>query len=296
MADVNRAPARSRPLLGAHESIAGGLHRAFDRILAVGGESLQIFTANQRQWRVRPPGAEDIRLFREKWQAAGGMPVAAHGSYLINLAAADPAAAGKSIDALADELGRCRQLGIAWVVLHPGSHLGAGIEAGLEAVARNLDAAIEQAQAADTDLKVLLETTAGMGTALGSRLAELGWLLGRSRFPHNLGVCIDTCHLFAAGYDLRDAAAYARTMAELEREVGLARVHFVHLNDSKKGLGSRVDRHDHIGRGEIGDQGFRLLLNDPRFARHPMTLETPKGDDLAEDRDNLARLRGLFAS
>ena len=143
MADVNRAPARSRPLLGAHESIAGGLHRAFDRILAVGGESLQIFTANQRQWRVRPPGAEDIRLFREKWQAAGGMPVAAHGSYLINLAAADPAAAHNSIDALADELGRCRQLGIAWVVLHPGSHLGAGIEAGLEAVARNLDQALE---------------------------------------------------------------------------------------------------------------------------------------------------------
>ena len=295
MADVKRHPARPRPLLGAHESIAGGLHRAFDRILAVGGESLQIFTANQRQWRVKPPGEEDIRLFREKWQVAGGMPVASHGSYLINLAAVDPAAAGKSIDAFAGELGRCRQLNIGFVVLHPGSHLGAGVEAGLEAVARNLDAAIEQAGAADTGLKVLLETTAGMGTALGSRLAELGWLLGRSRFSHNLGVCIDTCHLFAAGYDLRDAAAYGRTMAELEREVGLARVHFVHLNDSKKGLGSRVVRHDHIGRGEIGDQGFRLLLNDPRFARHPMTLETPKGDDLAEDRDNLARLRGLLA-
>lgn len=295
MADVKRHPARPRPLLGAHESIAGGLHRAFDRILAVGGESLQIFTANQRQWRVKPPGEEDIRLFREKWQVAGGMPVASHGSYLINLAAVDPAAAGKSIDAFAGELGRCRQLNIGFVVLHPGSHLGAGVEAGLEAVARNLDAAIEQAGAADTGLKVLLETTAGMGTALGSRLAELGWLLGRSRFSHNLGVCIDTCHLFAAGYDLRDAAAYGRTMAELEREVGLARVHFVHLNDSKKGLGSRVDRHEHIGRGEIGDEGFRLLLNDPRFARHPMTLETPKGDDLAEDRDNLARLRGLLA-
>jgi deoxyribonuclease-4 len=284
------------PLLGAHESIAGGLHRAFDRLLAVGGESLQIFTANQRQWRVKPPGEEEVRLFREKWQAAGRMPVAAHGSYLINLAAADPAKAAKSIDAFAGELGRCRQLNIGFVVLHPGSHLGAGVEAGLEAVARNLDQALEQAGAADTDLKVLLETTAGMGTALGSRLAELGWLLGRSRFPHNLGVCIDTCHLFAAGYDLRDAVAYERTMAELEQEVGLARVHFVHLNDSKKGLGSRVDRHDHIGRGEIGDHGFRLLLNDPRFARHPMTLETPKGDDLVEDRDNLARLRGLFAS
>ena len=283
------------PLLGAHQSIAGGLHRAFDRILAVGGESLQIFTANQRQWRVKPPGEEDIRLFAEKWQACGQMPVASHGSYLINLAAADPVAAAKSIAAFADELGRCLQLGLGFVVLHPGSHLGAGVEAGLEAVARNLDQALEQAGVPATGLNVLLETTAGMGTALGSRFAELGWLLGRSRYAHNLGVCIDTCHIFAAGYDLRDAAAYERTMDELEREVGLARVHFVHLNDSKKGLASRVDRHDHIGRGEIGDEGFRLLLNDPRFARHPMTLETPKGDDLAEDRENLARLRGLLA-
>ena len=283
------------PPLGAHQSIAGGLHRAFDRILAVGGESLQIFTANQRQWRVKPPGAEDIRLFAEKWQACGQMPVASHGSYLINLAAADPIAAAKSIAAFADELGRCLQLGLGFVVLHPGSHLGAGVEAGLAAVARNLDQALEQAGVPATGLKVLLETTAGMGTALGSRFAELGWLLGRSRHAHNLGVCIDTCHIFAAGYDLRDAAAYERTMDELEREVGLARVHFVHLNDSKKGLGSRVDRHEHIGRGEIGDEGFRLLLNDPRFAYHPMTLATPKGDDLAEDRENLARLRGLLA-
>ena len=283
------------PLLGAHQSIAGGLHRAFDRILAVGGESLQIFTANQRQWRVKPPAAEEIRLFAEKWQACGQMPVASHGSYLINLAAADPVAAAKSIAAFADELGRCLQLGLGFVVLHPGSHLGAGVEAGLEAVARNLDQALEQAGVPATGLKVLLETTAGMGTALGSRFAELGWLLGRSRYAHNLGVCIDTCHIFAAGYDLRDPAAYERTMDELEREVGLARVHFVHLNDSKKGLASRVDRHEHIGRGEIGDEGFRLLLNDPRFARHPMTLETPKGDDLAEDRENLARLRGLLA-
>lgn len=283
------------PLLGAHQSIAGGLHRAFDRILAVGGESLQIFTANQRQWRVKPPTAEDIRLFAEKWQACGQMPVASHGSYLINLAAADPVAAAKSIAAFADELGRCLQLGLGFVVLHPGSHLGAGVEAGLEAVARNLDQALEQAGVPATGLKVLLETTAGMGTALGSRFAELGWLLGRSRYAHNLGVCIDTCHIFAAGYDLRDPAAYERTMDELEREVGLARVHFVHLNDSKKGLASRVDRHEHIGRGEIGEEGFRLLLNDPRFALHPMTLETPKGDDLAEDRENLARLRGLLA-
>lgn len=283
------------PLLGAHESIAGGLHRAFDRIRAVGGESLQIFTANQRQWRVRSPGEEEIRLFQEKWQACGRMPVAAHASYLINLAAVDPAAAAKSVAAFASELHRCQQLGIEFVVIHPGSHLGANVESGLARVVGSLDLALEQAGVPDTGLKVLLETTAGMGTALGSRFAELGWLLGQSRHAFNLGVCIDTCHIFAAGYDLRDATAYGRTMDELEREVGLGHVHFVHLNDSKKGLASRVDRHEHIGVGEIGLEGFRLLLNDARFAGLPMTLETPKGDDLAEDRENLARLRALLA-
>ena len=295
MEDVTPQPEEPRrmPRLGAHESIAGGLHLAFDRIRAVGGEALQIFTANQRQWRVKPPGDEDVRLFREKWRAMGKMPVAAHASYLVNLAAADPEAAAKSVGAFAEELRRCLRLGIPFVVIHPGSHGGAGVEAGLATVARNLDAALEQAGVAGSGLRVLLETTAGMGTALGSRFLELGWLLDHSRFPHHLGVCVDTCHIFAAGYDLRDAAAYRRTVDELEREVGLDRVLFVHLNDSQKGLGSRVDRHAHIGTGAIGLEGFRLLVNDPRFAHLPMTLETPKGDDLAEDRENLARLRAL---
>jgi deoxyribonuclease-4 len=282
------------PLLGAHQSIAGGRHLAFARIAQVGGESLQIFTANQRQWRVSAPGEEEIARFREAWREHGKMPVAAHASYLINLAALEPEAAAKSAAALVDELHRCRLLGIRLLVIHPGSHGGAGVEAGLARVVHQLDLALEQAEVLDVDFRILLETTAGQGTSLGSRFAELGWLLGRSRYPGHLGVCIDTCHMFAAGYDLRGEEGYGRTLAELEQEVGLDRVRFVHLNDSKKGCGSRVDRHAHIGQGEIGDEGFRLLLNDPRFSHLPMVLETPKGEDLADDGENLRRLRSLM--
>ncbi len=282
------------PLLGAHQSIAGGLHLAFDRIRQVGGESLQIFTANQRQWRSAPLSEEAIRLFRQARQAHGHMPVASHASYLINLAASEADKAAKSVMAFAEELARCRQLGIEAVVIHPGSHGGAGIEAGLTAVARNLDQALEHSGALDSSLVVLLETTAGQGTSLGSRFEELGWLLAHSRYPAHLGVCVDTCHIFAAGYDLRDAAGYARTMTELARHVGIDSVHFFHLNDAKKDCGSRIDRHAHIGQGQIGLEGFRLLLNDPRFRHHPMTLETDKGPDLAEDVENLRRLRALL--
>jgi deoxyribonuclease IV len=185
------------PLLGAHQSIAGGLHLAFERINEVGGESLQIFTANQRQWRAVQLQAEDVRLFKERWRQSGKMPVASHASYLINLAASDPEKAVKSVAAFVEELQRCQQLGIPFVVIHPGSHGGAGIEAGLVEVARNLDLALEHSGGLDANLKILLETTAGQGTSLGSRFEELGWLLGQSRYPDlpHLGVCVDTCHI-----------------------------------------------------------------------------------------------------
>lgn len=283
------------PLLGAHQSIAGGLHLAFDRIEQVGGESLQIFTANQRQWRSAPLQAEQVRLFRERWRQSGNMPVASHASYLINLAAADAEKAAKAVAAFAEELQRCLQLGIPYVVVHPGSHGGVGVEAGLERVVDNLDLALEQAQAPDVAIKVLLETTAGQGTSLGSRFEELGWLLSRSRYPEHVGICLDTCHIFTAGYDLTTTAGYAQTMAEFEAHIGCRHLHFFHLNDSHKFCGSRVDRHAHIGEGQIGLEGFRPLLNDPRFRAHPMTLETDKGVDLAEDVDNLRRLRTLLA-
>jgi deoxyribonuclease IV len=282
------------PLLGAHQSIAGGLHLAFDRIEQVGGESLQIFTANQRQWRAPLLLPEDIRLFRERWQRSGGMPVASHASYLINLAADEPDKAEKSVAAFVEELRRCQLLGIGFVVIHPGSHGGAGTETGLARVAYHLDLALERSGVLGRHLKVLLETTAGQGTALGSRFEELGWVLGRSRYPEHVGICVDTCHIFAAGYDLATAEMYAQTLAHLEHCIDLRHINFFHLNDSKKECGSRVDRHAHIGEGRIGLEGFRFLLNDPRFRNHPMTLETDKGADLSEDVENLRCLRALL--
>ena len=283
------------PLLGAHQSIAGGLHLAVDRIDQVGGEALQIFTANQRQWRVPPLTEKSVALFLEQARARSSMPVASHASYLINLAASQEEKARQAVAAFVEELRRCQRLGIRFVVIHPGSHGGSGVEAGLAMVARHLDQALAEARVPDTVLKVLLETTAGQGTSLGSTFAELGWLLQQSRYPGHLGICVDTCHVFAAGYDLTTASAYTQTLQQLEQDVGCQQICWFHLNDSQKGCGSKVDRHEHIGQGAIGLEGFRLLLHDSRFAKHPMTLETPKGEDLHEDAINLQRLRSLMA-
>jgi len=276
--------------LGAHESVAGGLHLAFERIHQAGGDALQIFTRNQRQWNPAPVTDEEKKLFAEAWHQYPDIPVASHASYLVNLASGKPELVQKSISAFADELDRCSLLDIPLVVMHPGSHGGDGVEKGLERFTKNLDLALERA---DNTVTVLLETTAGQGTGLGSRFEELASIINNSRFPDKLGVCVDTCHIFAAGYDIRSPENYQATMDEFDQLVGIERIKFFHLNDSKKGLASHVDRHEHIGKGEIGLEGFRNLLNDPRFASHPMTLETPKGKDLQEDRDNLATLRGL---
>jgi len=281
------------PLLGAHMSVAGGLFRAFERIARVGGEALQIFTRNQRQWRVPEVSAEEAALFRDHWEKWGQGPVAVHDSYLINLASPDPEIEAKSIAAFAGEIRRADLLGIPFLITHPGSHMGTGLAAGVARFTANLDRAIDLAEAA-ARVTVLLETTAGQGTNLGSGFEELRDMLEGSRHGAALGVCFDTCHAFAAGYDLRTPESYARTMAEFARLIGLKRLRFFHLNDAMKGLGSRVDRHTHIGQGEIGDPGFALLLNDPRFRHHPMVLETPKGEELAEDVINLQRLRSLL--
>jgi len=279
------------PILGAHESVAGGLHLAFDRITEAGGEALQIFTRNQRQWNPSPVTEEEQKLFADAWQECTNMPVASHASYLVNLASGKPDLIKKSITAFADELKRCELLNIPLVVMHPGSHGGDGVETGISRFIKNLDLAFELA---DNQVKVLLETTAGQGTGLGSRFEELGAIIKGSKHEDKLGVCVDTCHIFAAGYDIRSKASYQKTMAEFDKFVGIERIEFFHLNDSKKMLECKVDRHEHIGKGEIGLEGFRNLLNDPRFAGHPMTLETPKGKDLQEDRDNLATLRNLL--
>jgi deoxyribonuclease-4 len=277
-------------LFGAHESVAGGLHLAFDRIEQVGGESLQIFTRNQRQWKPKPLSSEEIALFRAAQEKFPEMPVASHASYLLNLATDKAELLEKSVAALILEFERCHLLGVPYVVMHPGSHGGKGVEAGLSRFVAGMDHALA---AGYDDVMLLLETTAGQGTGLGSTFEELAYIRQNSKFPERIGVCVDTCHIFAAGYDLRSKEAYEATIADLDKQVGLENVKFFHLNDSKKELGCRVDRHEHIGKGMIGLEGFRNLVNDPRFVDMPMTLETPKDDDLAEDRENIAILKGL---
>ncbi|MBU0943996.1 MAG: deoxyribonuclease IV [Proteobacteria bacterium] len=281
------------PLLGAHESVTGGLHLAFDHIRKVGGAALQIFTRNQRQWKPKPVSAEEQKLFAAAWQEDPSMPVASHASYLINLASGKEELVEKSIAAFTDELHRCALLRIPLVIIHPGSHGGDGVDEGLARFSKNLDQALELA---DNQVTVLLETTAGQGTGLGSRFEELAAILNSSKYRQKLGVCIDTCHIFAAGYDIRSEASYQATMTEFDTLIGIEQIKCFHLNDSKKSLQCRVDRHEHIGQGAIGLSGFANLLNDPRFANHPMILETPKGKDLHEDRDNLQTLKNLLKS
>jgi len=282
------------PLLGAHMSIAGGLHVAFERIRDVQGEALQLFTKSERQWNAPALEPSEVEVFHRHWEESGRMPVAAHDTYLINLAAPDPVKLERSVLAFAEELRRSASLGIPYLITHPGSHLGEGVEAGLERFVANLDRAIELSET--STVEVLLETTAGQGTNLGSTFEEIAYILGNSRHPRRMGICFDTCHAFAAGYDLRSPEAYERTFRHLDETIGLKRLKFFHVNDSKKDLGSRVDRHEHIGKGKIGLEAFRLLLNDPRFKRHPMVLETHKEKDLALDRENLAVLRSLLES
>jgi len=281
------------PLLGAHMSIEGGMHKAFERISLIGGQSLQIFSKNQRQWRSPELSPSEIKEFIETWEQWGKGPVAVHDSYLINLANPDGKKANRAVAAFAEEIRRAKQLAIPYLIMHPGSHLGSGLEKGLQQLTLNIDRAVTQA--GDTNsVMILLETTAGQGTGLGASFEELAYVINNSAFHKRLGVCFDTCHAFAAGYDIGNAAGYAKTFADFDRIIGLEQLKFFHLNDSKKGMGTKIDRHEHIGKGEIGLEGFRLLMNDPRFAEHPMVLETPKEKDLKEDIVNLKLLRSLI--
>lgn len=277
--------------LGAHMSIAGGLHMAFEHIRKVEGTALQIFTRNQRQWKIPPLSKVDIDVFGAAWEQWGDYPIAAHDSYLINLASPKDEQAERSRIGFAEELRRVEALNVPWLVTHPGSHLGQGVEAGIERYAANLDLAIE---ASGTEKAVvLLETTAGQGTNLGSSFEELGGIIAASKHPERLGVCYDTCHTFSAGYDIRTPEAYAKTFDAFDRIIGLDRLKFFHLNDTKHDLEAKKDRHEHIGKGFIGLDGFRNLMQDPRFALTPKTLETPKDKDLKDDMRNLQTLRQL---
>ena len=276
--------------LGAHMSISGGLEKAVVRGQAVGCEAMQIFTKNSNQWKAKPLTPTEVTAFRDGCQAAGIGPVIAHSAYLINLAAPDEALYEKSIQAFVDELQRCELLDIPYLVVHPGAHMGTGEEQGLKRITAAIDRIhreIPKMQAAIT-----LEITAGQGTVLASKFEHFATILEQVEEPERLGFCLDTCHLLAAGYDFRTPEGYAQMMEAWDELVGIERIRVIHLNDSKKDLGSRVDRHEHIGQGYIGTKGFEWLLNDPRLADLPMVLETPKDDDA--DVRNLATLRHLI--
>ena len=277
--------------IGAHMSIAGGLHLALERGRQVGCGAVQIFLKNQRQWAARPLAGEEVRAFRSVRRTHAIRHVFAHSSYLINLGNPNDALWSQAVDAFTDELERGEALGLSCVVIHPGSHMGAGLEPGLRRVIGALDQAL--ARTAGYRIKVALENTAGGGNSVGRTFAELATMLNGAARPERIGICIDTCHLFAAGYDLRTEAGYARAMAECEATVGRRRVLALHLNDARAPFGSGLDRHEHIGRGFLGLSTFRRLLNDRHFARVPKVLETPKEPEPTADLRNLATLRRL---
>jgi len=277
-------------LIGAHLSTKGGLHTVFDRAEALEVSAVALFAKNSNQWKGKELTDDDCALFRKKRKVK---PVFTHSSYLINLATTNKEFHRKSIAAMIDELDRAERLGIRAVVLHPGAHMGAGANAGIDQIARSLD----QIHAAIPNHKVvtLLETSAGQGSCVGCSFEELGKIRAAVDDRKRVGVCFDTCHVFASGYDLRTRDAYEQTMEQLERHVGVQNVGLFHLNDSKKDLGSRVDRHEHIGDGHLGLDAFRFLLNDERFRGIPKLLETPKKIEHESDRRNLRTLRSLIA-
>lgn len=280
---------------GSHLSVAGGFENAFNEGAQIGCDCLQIFVKNQKQWSAKPLTDEIIRNYRSAQRSTGIKPVIAHSSYLINLASPKPDLRKKSIDAVVDELERCEALGVPGLVQHPGAHMGDGVEAGIARIASALDEVHERT--AGVKVKVLLETTAGQGTSIGHEIEHLGSILRIVKDADRLGICLDTCHLFAAGYDLRSAEEYDRTIELLRRQTTLRRIKCIHVNDSKNPCGSRKDRHTHIGQGELGLDAFRNLVNDARLAGVPKILETPEERDaqgVDYDVVNLRTLRGLI--
>ena len=272
-------------------SIAGGVHKAIERARSIECSAMQIFVKNNMQWFARPFTPNEIRDFLEHTQRRELGAVFAHANYLINLAATNPQFHANSIRALGEELTRADQLGLPFLVLHPGAHLGAGEEAGLEKIVQSIDQVFANIPKVKT--KIALETTAGQGTCLGEKFEHLAYLIAEVKEPERLCVCLDTAHVFAAGYDLTSESGTRKTLREFNRTVGLQYLAALHLNDSKTARGSRVDRHEQIGKGQIGLDAFRVIMRDRRFRKIPKVLETPKGKDLQEDVVNMKTLRGL---
>lgn len=279
-------------LLGAHMPLGKGLSDCVRRGAAIGCTAIQVFTNNPRQWKGREVQEGEPEALAAALAETGiGSHIVSHDTYLINLSAVDPGAQLKSRAALIEEMRRCGQLGIPLVVSHMGAHMGQGPEAAIQLIANHAKDVLAETPETVT---LLMETTAGQGSSMNSRFEELAAILEAAGSPDRLGVCLDTCHVFAAGYDIRTPEAYEQTMAEFDRIVGIGRIRAIHANDSQKPFGSRVDRHAPIGEGEIGLEAFRCLVNDPRFERTPILLETPDAETMHEE--NLKRLRRLLAS
>ncbi len=272
-------------------SIRGGVSMAIERARSIHCTAMQIFVKNNMQWFARPLTRDEIRSFLDHVQRGELLSVFGHANYLINLATTNPGFLANSIRALAEELVRADQLELPFLVMHPGAHLGAGEEAGLKKIVESIDVMFRKIPKVKT--KIALEVTAGQGSCIGHRFEHLAQIIERVREPERLCVCVDTAHLFAAGYDIGSDRLVRKTFREFDRVIGRNRLVAIHVNDSKTRCGSRVDRHEHIGKGQIGLDGFRFIMRSPRFRKIPKVLETPKGEALAEDVVNLKMLREL---
>ena len=281
-------------IFGAHCSTAGGIWTALQRCKQIGGQVCQIFVKNNMQWAGKAFLPKDLALFGDEEAKNDFACVFGHTGYLINLGGPASENRDRSVQSLIQEIQFATQLGLPFLVLHPGAHLGAGEAAGIRQIVAGLDEAL--AATKQSPVRIALENTAGQGTCLGNKVEHLAAIFDRVKKPERLGLCLDTAHLFAAGYDIRTPKGWDAAILEVASLVGLKQVLAFHLNDSKTDLGSRVDRHEHIGKGKIGKQAFRHIVNDPRFKRHPGCLETPKSEDLHEDMQNLATLRSLVKS
>jgi deoxyribonuclease-4 len=279
--------------LGSHVSASGGVDKTLERAVSVGATSCQIFSKNERQWRAKPLDPGVVERFHQERERTGIRQMVVHDSYLINLASPKEDIHEKSMAAFIDEIERCDTLRIRYLVTHPGAHTGSGVEAGIAKFAESLNRIFDSLPGSETI--TCLETTAGQGTTLGRSFEEIAAIIDRVEDKGRVGVCLDTCHIFAAGYDIRTPEGYCETMAAFDRIIGIDRLRVLHLNDSKFGVGLNKDRHEHIGDGEIGAEGFRSLVNDARLAGLPAILETEKDDSGDHDRRNLAVLRDLVA-
>ncbi len=275
-------------LIGLHMSIAGGLHLAFKRGASIGCKTIQIFTKSSNQWKSKPITDEELKLYKAAERKSKIHPVAAHDSYLINLCAAENELLKRSRHAFIDELQRCEVLGIPYLIFHPGSHVGAGESEGIKKIVESLNMAHEQTLR--FKVKSVLETTAGQGTAVGYKFEHLRKIIDSVDDAKRIAVCLDTNHIFSAGYDIRTESEYIKTFNEFDAVIGLERLVVIHCNDSKKEFGSRVDRHEHIGKGAIGKDAFGYIMRDTRLSRIPKILETPKCVDMMEDKMNMKLL------